>query len=826
MNPPINKLHVFLSTQPYPESPPSTQQTCLLAMTNQQIFPNLSSRQPDLLIPVMNLSVRSFLFIVALSLSFGTTPLYAQKFADHLMGPTGLRGATEKKEINITKVDQGSPADGNLKVGDVVIGVDSSTFSADPRRELAKAIDEAEGAAKKGRLILMLKGGKTAEIQLKPYGDFSDTAPYNCTKTKAIVTAIADEMIKNEKGMKDDGLPIGHLGLMATGEKKYIDYVRQTLSTRSWAKPDREACLALMSGGQDMGYVSWSWGYALIALSEYQLLTGDKSYMPAIETYALALAKGQCASGTWGHRMISSSRRGRLPGYSHINQPSLTCFIGLALAQKCGVKTPELQTAVWKCTGFFNTYVGKGTIPYGVHNPNSRDFNNNGMSGSAALAMSFVGDKEAASFFSRQVATAYDSLESGHANYFFNVLWSPLGTNVAGPEVTSEYHKRSRWLYTLYRTWDDRFTHNGIHQNFTNTSGALLLNYCTPRKALYITGKNADPSIWAKPDEAMDVINQSQIDYKKLSVDGLIDFFDHEAPQIRRRAVWIAREHEGKGLDRITSLIRSGSKLERHSAMGFFGFGCPPEWAGPRMDLIGEILRNTEEDLELRTMAAQALCQHQPYAKTYYEDMLRLLVTNKSDDSGILDGQIAESINATSQNPFADGLVKDKKLFYDAVHRLAYNPRQEARGHGMRMIVHMPAEDFPLVADEVKLVAINNNPKSHSYHSPRQFLVPASQLMARLGIKEGTEWVYQTLKTGDGKETFEYDAVTEALKAYGANSKEVVGLIQSDEKLLHNLSNGRWSRHWKATLEAIEKDQKPTREMISFEDAKNGKLAK
>lgn len=773
----------------------------------------------------MNLPMRSILFVITLFLSFGSTPLCAQNFTDHLMGPTGLRGATGKKEIKISKVDPGSPADGNLKEGDVIIGVDGTTFSADPRRELAKAIDEAEGAVRKGRLIFMLKGGKTAGIQLKPYGDFSDTAPYNCAKTKAIVTAIADQMIKDAKGMKNDSLPAGHLGLMATGEKKYIDFVKASLPAQPWAKPDPEALAKILEGGP-CGYVSWEWGYALIALSEYHLLTGDQSVLAAIRAYALALAKGQCVSGTWGHRMTAPTRRGRLPGYSHINQPSLACFIGLALAQKCGIKDPELQTAVGKCTGFFHTYVGKGTIPYGVHNPNSRDFNNNGMSGSAALAMSLVGDKQAARFFSRQVATAYDGLETGHANYFFNVLWSPLGTNVAGPEVTQEYHKRSRWLYTLYRTWDDRFTHNGSEQNFANPGGALLLNYCTPRKAIHITGKNADPSIWVKPDEVMDVINQSRIDFRKLSVDGLIALFGHEAPQIRRRAVWIAREHEGKGLDKITSLIRSGSKLERHSAMGFFGFGCPPEWAGPRMDLIGGILRDTQEDCELRTMAAQALCQHQPCAKTYYEDMLRFLVADKNDDYGLLDSQIGESLNVASQNPFADGLVKDKKLFYEAVRRLAYNPRQEARGHGMRMIVHMPAEDFPLVADEVKLVAINNNPKSHSYHSPGQFLVPASQLMARLGIKDGTEWAYQTLKTGDGKETFEYDAVTEALKAYGANAREVVGLIQSDEKLARTLANGRWSRHWQATLEAIEKDQKPTQEMISFEAAKNGELAK
>lgn len=40
----------------------------------------------------------------------------------------------------------------------------------------------------------------------------------------------------------------------------------------------------------------------------------------------------------------------------------------------------------------------------------SRDFNNNGMSGSAALCMSFHGNRESAAFFSRCFAAAHDQL--------------------------------------------------------------------------------------------------------------------------------------------------------------------------------------------------------------------------------------------------------------------------------------------------------------------------------------------------------------------------------------------------------------------------------
>ncbi len=753
-------------------------------------------------------------------------PGFGSLFGQHLMGPTGLTGQTGKMDIKITHIDKGSPADGKLKTGDLVIGVNGAKFSGDPRRELAKAINEAEAPPLNGRLNILLKGEKSVELQLKAYGVFSDTAPYDCPKTKALVTAIAEQMITDDKGIQNDRLPVGHLGLLATGEKKYIDFVKASLPNQPWSTPDRDACMALMNGGKDMGYVGWYWGYALIALSEYQLLTGDKTYMPAIETYAMALSRGQCASGTWGHRMISTHRDGRLPGYSHINQPSLSCFIGLTLAQACGVKDPVLQTAIERSSGFFNTFVGKGTIPYGVHDPNSRDFNNNGMSGSAALAMSFAGEKQAAKFFSRQVAADSDRLETGHASYFFNVLWSPLGANVAGPEVTQEYHKRSRWLYTLYRSWDDKFTHNGKGHNSINTNGALLLNYCTPRKTLYITGKNADESIWAKGAQSKAVLDQSKIDYDKLSEDELIGLFGHEAPQIRRRSQWKMREREGKGLDLITALIAKGTPLEKNTAIGFFGYKCPPEWAQPRMKMIGEILRDPSASMELKAAAAGTVCWHQPHAKTYYMDILRALVADKVDDYGLTNEGLGSALMIASANPFADQLVTDKDVFYEAVRRLAHNPRQGARGNAMKLIAHMPAQDFSLVADEVKLVALNRSLTFHSYHNPGATMLPAVQLMARLGIKEGPEWAYHTMITPDGKHSFKANAVTQALKAYGANSKEIVELIKTDEKLLQTLSGGRWAKNWNATLQAIENGQSPTKNMISFEEAKTGKVVK
>ena len=56
---------------------------------------------------------------------------------DWNLGPTGLRGwifcdqmvTTDARQISITQVEKGSPADGILAVGDVILGVGGTHFS-------------------------------------------------------------------------------------------------------------------------------------------------------------------------------------------------------------------------------------------------------------------------------------------------------------------------------------------------------------------------------------------------------------------------------------------------------------------------------------------------------------------------------------------------------------------------------------------------------------------------------------------------------------------------------------------------------------------------
>ena len=117
------------------------------------------------------------------------------KVANHdwNLGPTGARGwmysegleTSKARQIKITKIDKVSPADGVLRVGDVILGIGGKKFSFDPRPEFGKAITAAE--AKNGKLVLTTwRGGKSKKLTLKlqKMGKYSSTAPFACPKSE------------------------------------------------------------------------------------------------------------------------------------------------------------------------------------------------------------------------------------------------------------------------------------------------------------------------------------------------------------------------------------------------------------------------------------------------------------------------------------------------------------------------------------------------------------------------------------------------------------------------------------------------------------------
>ncbi|MFU8779811.1 MAG: DUF6288 domain-containing protein [Kiritimatiellia bacterium] len=764
---------------------------------------------------MMKVAWRICVVVMALGVMAGLSVANAQGV--HQLGPTGLTGTLSGKTLKIVSVAKGSPVDGLINTGDEIVGVGASAFVSDPRRELAAAIDVAETEAGGGKLTLMLKGGKSVDLPLTILGSYSDTAPWNCPKSQAIIERAAEAILAS----KDYGVAThtGLLGLMATGEQKYIDVVAEVIRDAKWAQPDQADIEAMFAGEKDIGMVGWYWGYNLIALGEYYLLTGDTSVLPAIRTYAVSLARGQDAGGLYGHRMATPARNGRLPGYAQMNQSSLTSLLGMLMAARCGIDDPILKQGIERTYAYYATFIGKGAFNYGVHGPNTRTYNNNGTSGSAAVCMALADNAVGTAFFSQLSATSFDGLEQGHASTFFNPLWTPLGANFSGPEVAQQFFAESRWLQTMYRRWDGSFSRSGGNERAGSQTGVALLTYCLPRKALFITGRDSDPKIWVKGDRATEVVQRSKVDYAAKSVDALLALLNHPIPQVRREVVWSLRQKEGDFIAKLVAVMESGQKREKLSAIEYFGWQCPPEQALPQLERIGAILRDKQADPEVRAAAAATLSHMGEPAYKYYNDMLQLIVDAQPGDRfRDVDQSVGASLNRLCPTPFATGLVTDKALLYTAAHLLMDHKRQHARESGVRLIAEVPLDDFHLVADKVMHIVEDRDDSYHSYHSWQGSIGGAIKILANLNIKEGIPYTVGVLDREDGKFGFKVRMICDVLPAYGANAKDALAELKVDPRF-KTIENGRFRGMWQNMVKAIEEDPAP-RKLMTFEEAR------
>ena len=445
-----------------------------------------------------------------------TMPAFAAKKgpAVQMFGPTGIYGTLDKLTIRVTKVD--GPAKGKITPGMVIVGAGGANFKEHVRRELADAIDVAETQEAGGKLTLILKGGNKLDLNLAVLGTYSATAPYNCPKSAKIL-----ERARISGGGKIATASLAGMAkrdAVATVAPEQAPEIGKLLESRDELKPSPS------------GYYVWTAGYQLIAQCEGYLINPNPSVFKSIRTTALNFAAGQNGVGIWGHKLVVPET-GRLRGYGEMNQPSLTAFIGMLMAKKCGVKDPLLHAAIERTYAYFATYVGCGGFKYGVHGPDDKNFNNNGMSGSAAIAMALYGDQEGARFFSQLASASYNGLESGHASYYFNVFWTPLGVAVGGPELTSAFFKKARWLYTMYRRWDGTFT---VELGYSLPGSTLVMPYTLAKRSLLITGRDADESIWSKGKAATDAVEMGAIDYASKSTDELVALLDHPIPHVRR----------------------------------------------------------------------------------------------------------------------------------------------------------------------------------------------------------------------------------------------------------------------------------------------------
>jgi hypothetical protein len=647
-----------------------------------------------------------------------TIPAKASK--DWNLGPTGLRGwmfcdklvTTDARQVAITTVDQGSPADGVLAVGDVLLGVGGKAFSFDPRTELGRAITAAETEAGGGNLALTRwRAGRTEEVVLRlpVMGTFSATAPFDCAKSRRIleqgIKALAARVSAADYVRQTNGIPraLNALALLAGGDAAHLPLVK------------REAQWAADFSTKD--FATWYYGYVMMLLSEYITTTGDSSVLPGLRRLAMEAAHGQSAVGSWGHKFAQPD--GRLSGYGMMNAPGLPLTIGLVMARDAGVKDAAVAKAIAMSAGLMRFYTGKGAVPYGDHPAWMETHEDNGKCGMAAVLFQRLGEAGHAGFFTRMaVASHGNERDGGHTGNFFNMTWSLPAIGQAGPEATGAWMKEfGAWYHDLARRWDGTFPHQGPPEpdfdsyHGWDATGAYLLGYALPLKQIVLTGRK--PGV-VKPlgaDEAQSLIadgrgwdNKNRKGFSRTLTEAeLLTRLGSWSPVLRERAAVELASRKPVPLSGIIALLASPSPEARIGAC--HALEELRSAAAPAVPQLRHALQHP--DLWLRVKAADALAAIGKAALPALPDILdRIARAPEPDDPRAMEqrylcGAVFDKMLRDSRN--LEGV--DRGTLRTAIARGLENQDGHARSNVSRIYAHLSFEEIkpllPAILDAV-----------------------------------------------------------------------------------------------------------------------------
>jgi len=729
------------------------------------------------------------------------------------LGATGLRGwiytkpanflesvqgrtTTASRQILVTHVGARSPADGVMKVDDVILGAGGKLFTDDARKSIAVAIQDAEKEANGGILkLIRWRAGKTEAVQLKlrVMGTYGNTAPYNCPKSKRIF----DEACKVlEKEPLDEGIwgAVNGLALMATGNPDYLPRVRDCA---------RKMAPSTLKLELKDGMVTWEWGYRNLFLCEYYLLTGDKEVLHAINEYTVSLAKGQSMYGTFGHgisgRTPDGKFHGSIPPYGPVNATGLVSNLAIVMGKRCGVKDPEIDPAIERASGFFGYFVDKGAIPYGEHEPWPYH-ENNGKNAMTAMLFAVQGNRiRETQFFAKMVTASYQNREYGHTGQGFSYLWTALGANTGGPAAAAAFIKEASWHLDLVRRCDGSFTYDGGEQygagrtednTYYGKSGyyglspnaCYVLAYSLPLKKICITGRDANQASWLSKKDVAEAIASGRfdLDRKQKSTTELVAAFGDWSPIVRGWAAEeLAKRPEAK--DMVPQLITMAEGNDAHVRQG----ACEALGYIKSAEALPVLIRLlTHEDRWLRFKAAQAIRKMGGAARPALPDILKAVAKtaeplqpiNWADPIQLTHGQLAAAL---FQGPLADALKEaDPKLLYPAIRAVAKNADGMARATLRNVFENrLTLEDVQALAPDILAAVKTPSPADTMFGN--EIRMGGFRALTKYHFKEGIEVGVLFAKTqgGHGSES-RTGVIMKEIMSYGSAAREAVPALK------------------------------------------------
>ena len=700
---------------------------------------------------------------------------------DWLLGPTGARGwiffrhddqTAAARQILITAVDAGSPADGVLRINDVILGVAGKPFADDARRSLGHAITAAEEKTGVLRLLCWHEGKTTnVELKLPVLGAYSDTTPYRCPKSKAIFEQ-GCKLIAN-KGLKnvDIATDFNALALMASGNKEY--------------RPLLDDYAKKVAGSMRQGMGCWDLAYGNLFLAEYVLATGDKPMLAELKRTTMEAVHAQCMNGMWGHNPPLPD--GHSEGYGGMNQVGLPMTISLVLARKAGVTDPAVGKAIDRSIRLLRWFVNKGAIPYGDHQPWSSHEDNGKCSGAAVL-FDLLGDREAAAFFSWMAVAAYDEREHGHCGNFWNMLWALPGASRSGPLATGTYLKEQSWYYELARNWKGGFVYQKIEKgdennNYTDwdLTGAYLMSYGLPLKSLYLIGKKPSVAPSLKAEEVSEIIAAGRDcypvgdnnGYSKRTTEELLAGLSSWSPAMRKRSAEALARREGDFLPTLQKMLAGPDPNGRYGACE--ALAC----LGARADAAAPQLRALLKDPDpwMQSLACNAIAHLGSAARKAGENDLLMLAARKNpaDSRDMAHRAVAKALfepfpgtsTPTVLNHSLDGV--DRRLLYPAMCSLLRNDDSVPRGALGPYLPKLTDRDLAVMLPAIVKAVEIMSPSDEMWGD--DIRIAGLDLLTSLHIREGMDLCVSTLEWRWG---LQWEKRMEYLMRYGAHAKDAL----------------------------------------------------
>ncbi len=715
------------------------------------------------------------------------------------MGPTGIRGGafcqgfdtSLARQILVGEVAKGSPADGVLAAGDVILGVNGKLFDHDARRSLGEAITTAEETPNQGQFKLVRwRAGDQQEVtlRLRVMGRYSPTSPYHCEKADKIVVEGCQAILK--RGFPGDALngavngdwqpsienSLNALALLASGNPDYRDAVKA--QARKIGPPNLQLKM-------QNGMFTWPWSYANLFLTEYYLATKDDYVLPAIREFTVKMSAGQGVTGTWGHGFRVDGNNGTLGGYGAINQSGLICWMSIVLGQQCGVDDPVVRQAIAKSREFFGFYVGKGSVPYGDHPPYTLLHDDNGKSSSAAVTFDFLNDTASTQFFSRMSTAAYGEKENGHTGNYFSFLWGALGANRGGPEAAAAYLKELRWYYDLARRWDGSFFTNARDNYHYDMTGLFVLHYAMPLQKLAITGRELHPANRLAGKELENVIawgrsyrygHENDCDNDQ-SIEALLKNLTCYSPTVRFRAARALAKKPDDVVPQLIGMLKSGDLPTRYGVCAALQ-SLGQRSAAATDELIAQL---SAKDMWLRVQAAQSLaCIGEP-ARKAVPQLLEMVIRENPDDPRRIEakyiGYALFRDGFIDQMPIANGLLAasvngvDRKLLYPAIRALLALDDGMGTSGMLSVFKTLGTDDLKTLTPSLVRVARDTAPSGEMFAQAVRLC--AIQFFAKNKIPEGLPAIMEYLRTQNGWGNQIINVLKELAK-YGADAKPLL----------------------------------------------------